>query len=486
MTSSGIIKAAQYLSRLTAHQDPYRESCGVLVRFFDVDMAGFGRCTNSEINLHNKRFSPRSSGRPDLSAVTPLIRDAVRETLAGGFIATRTTQQPQPAAILTLPIRTNRAVDDALFVCVVRSEDFGREEIDIYLAVSAIIESNIERIRVDKANLMGIFESIPDPVHVVSRSLDITYANPAFTLEFGDHRGRKCFAVVGDRDEQCRWCRVAEVLDGKTVRETRSEPGNGKTYDVISAPLRNVDGSVSVLSILRDITHIVRSRQQVERLLADKELLLREVHHRIKNNMATMKSLLALQQSNVEGEGARNALQDAENRLSSMMVLYDRLYRTGRIEAIDLKEFLEGLVEQIMSTFTHEVRTSFDIPSVKVPALQASPLAIAVNELVTNAMKYAFTPWADNRLTFAATQECVDDRMWVSLSISDSGENFDPADLKHGFGLSMVDSLMEQLGGCFTVHGGRDGSATFVVRFPVITATVAQSTAAPGTQDRSP
>lgn len=465
MTQDSVIKAAQYLSRLRSHQDPYQESIRAVVNFFQTDLAGFGRKQGSEIVLHNERFSGNSGLGRDYSPIEADIKAAVEETLIGGFIATRVTDGENRAAILALPIHGNRKVDEVLFVASTRIDEYPREDLEAFLAVAAMVESSIERTRVERENLMGILDAMPDPVHVISEDFEVTYANPAFEAEFGSLSGSKCFAVMESRDGECPWCRLGEIQHGRTVRTTEKRDAGGKVFDILAVPLRNTDESVSMLSILRDITEHRQSQERIEQLLSEKELLLREVHHRIKNNMVTMGSLLSLQRSNIEDEAARDALQDAGNRLSSMMVLYEKLYRNDRTDSVPMDEFSESLVREIAGTFPVAVDLSFSLPDISLPARVATPLAIIVNEIVSNAMKYAFRAGRENKLALTAASEMSQDNRWVVLSIQDNGEGFDPESIRAGFGLGLVDALCSQIGGQFSaeyVDGGR-----FSVRFPL-------------------
>jgi two-component sensor histidine kinase len=220
-----------------------------------------------------------------------------------------------------------------------------------------------------------------------------------------------------------------------------------------------------MLSILRDITEHRESRQRIEQLLREKELLLREVHHRIKNNMVTMRSLLSLQQNNVEDDTAREALQDAGNRLSGMMVLYEKLYRNDRMDSVAMDDFLKSLVGEIAGTFPLTVELSFEVPDLPVPAELATPLAIIVNELVTNAMKYAFHAGRENKLALTAVSEADGDDRSVVLSIQDNGEGFDPDSMSEGFGLGLVEVLCDQIRGRLSAKNV--GGARFTVRFPL-------------------
>ncbi|MBN2126664.1 MAG: sigma 54-interacting transcriptional regulator [Deltaproteobacteria bacterium] len=128
-------------------------------------------------------------------------------------------------------------------------------------------------LRLESENLMNILKSMEDGVYKINEQFDLEYVNPALVYEFGTFTGRKCYEYFHDRNGICPNCRSKEVFDGKTVRREWQFPKRQRTYDIIDTPLRNPDGSVSSLSILRDLTDIKRA----QRALEERELLYRSV-----------------------------------------------------------------------------------------------------------------------------------------------------------------------------------------------------------------
>ncbi|MDA3950012.1 MAG: PAS domain-containing protein [Spirochaeta sp.] len=227
----------------------------------------------------------------------------------------------------------------------------------------------------------------------------------------------------------------------------------------------------------------ITTEQQNARLIQEKETLLREVQHRIKNNIHTMTSLLSLHADTVTDAAASTAIRDAESRLRSMQVLYDQLYRSTSQEGGSLVTYLQSLVRQIVDLFPtgNEVAASVASPSERceesltMSAKQLSTVGLIVNELVTNAMKYAFP--ASRSAGGGGTEapaihvsvDCPDGA--VTISVEDNGtglpETFDPEN-PAGFGLVLVNAMVEQLEGTLRYESGpATGSAgtRVVVRF---------------------
>ncbi|PKL16077.1 MAG: hypothetical protein CVV49_18075 [Spirochaetae bacterium HGW-Spirochaetae-5] len=134
------------------------------------------------------------------------------------------------------------------------------------------------------------------------------------------------------------------------------------------------------------------AEERIKGLLLEKDILLKEVHHRIKNNMNTINGLLSLQAESLTDPAAVDALKDAESRVQSMMVLYDKLYRSDNFNEVSISEYLPGLIAEITENFPNkksvQIESSIDDFILGVQTLL--PIGIIVNELITNTMKYAF------------------------------------------------------------------------------------------------
>jgi len=207
------------------------------------------------------------------------------------------------------------------------------------------------------------------------------------------------------------------------------------------------------------------AEREIRKLLEEKELILQEVHHRIKNNMGTVSSLLSLQAGLSREPATIEALTDAGNRIRSMTTLYEELYRSTNFTDLSVKEYLPPLVDEILSNFPNAadiaVEKRIDDFVLEVRSLQ--PLGIIVNELLTNTMKHAFSgPGAGTVSVSASRSGGV-----VTVSVADDGAGI-PASVDFsesgGFGLTVVDALSKQLGGTVRIERGR--GTRVVLEFP--------------------
>ena len=198
--------------------------------------------------------------------------------------------------------------------------------------------------------------------------------------------------------------------------------------------------------------------------MGEKELLLKEVHHRIKNNMSVVSSILSLQSESVQDPNARAALADARSRVHSMMVLYERLYRADGADTLSIAGYLGPLIDKIVGTFGNasQVTVSKSIVDFMVGAKPLFSIGIIVNELITNAMKHAFLPQERGSIAISVHAEGGSG----ILTVEDSGGRF-PEDvegaLAKGFGLQVAQLMAKQIGAELTAE--RDPVTRFTLRF---------------------
>lgn len=236
---------------------------------------------------------------------------------------------------------------------------------------------------------------------------------------------------------------------------------------VDAEPETDAGGAVSqVVCTFIDITGRRRAEERVGKLLAEKELILKEVHHRIKNNMGAVGGLLALQASSARDGSVAAALEDAGGRVRSMMLLYEKLYQSAGFNEISLSAYLPELVEEILANFPNRgsVQVSAEVEDVELDAGKASVLGIITNEILTNIMKYAFAGKPGGSIEVRASFDRARDR--VAMSIRDDGNGMPESvgfGKSPGFGLTLVGMLTEQLGGDIRIE--RERGTRIVLEF---------------------
>jgi PAS domain S-box-containing protein len=235
----------------------------------------------------------------------------------------------------------------------------------------------------------------------------------------------------------------------------------------IKVPFRDKAGMpIGLISISRDITKEKNFEENIKGLLAEKELLLKETHHRVKNNMNIIQGLLTLQAEFGANPAVREKLLDVAVRVRNMTILYDKLYRSETFRELGIKDFLPPLIDEIVGIFPAipPVRTEVRVEDIILSSKILSPLGIIINELITNSMKYAFKGRDSGVIAVSASQK---DGL-VTIAYEDDGVGLPESvnfENSGGFGMQLVQMLTEQIGG--TVRIERLAGTRVVIEFGV-------------------
>ena len=218
---------------------------------------------------------------------------------------------------------------------------------------------------------------------------------------------------------------------------------------------KSSDGSVEFIStIIRDITERKLAEEKIRGSLQEKEILLKEIHHRVKNNMQVVSSILQLQSGYIKDPIALAMFQECRDRIQSMALIHERLYQSSDLAQIDFAEYIRSLVSMLL--YSHrpsglELRSEVDIHAISLDLDTAIPIGLIVNELVINALKYAFKD--RNQGIIKIGLQLVDELQY-ELEISDNGcgipEDFDISKAT-SLGLRLVKILSKQIGGTLSV-----------------------------------
>lgn len=218
-----------------------------------------------------------------------------------------------------------------------------------------------------------------------------------------------------------------------------------------------------------EINERKRAETQVQKDLKEKELLLKEIHHRVKNNLQVISSLLGLQAANTDNEQALQILEDSRNRIHSMALVHDGLYQSKEFTNVTFNVYIRNLVSRLMRTYVIDpgrVDYTLDVDDVALGIDKAIPCGLVMNELISNALKYAFPPSLKRRGEINIAVRAPDTGK-IEMKVNDNGVGLPEGfDLHAGksLGLRLVTMLVEdQLGGSVTLSN-REGT-TFIIRF---------------------
>ncbi|MBX3051962.1 MAG: PAS domain S-box protein [Caldilineaceae bacterium] len=214
------------------------------------------------------------------------------------------------------------------------------------------------------------------------------------------------------------------------------------------------DGVVRELqSVGRDTNERRVTEEHLQESLREKEILFREIHHRVKNNLQIVSSLLKLQAATLEDSQMRAIVDDSRNRINSMALIHERLYRTGDLAQIDFAAYAKELVVHLFRAHgaaARHITAHIDIPDIQLRVDTAIPCGLIINELVTNALKHAFPHQTPGQVTIAVTAD-RDER--VHLRVQDNGIGLPPGqDIAEtdSLGLQLVQTLVAQIDGALT------------------------------------
>jgi PAS domain S-box-containing protein len=210
------------------------------------------------------------------------------------------------------------------------------------------------------------------------------------------------------------------------------------------------------ISQIENIDPRKRQEQQIREALQEKEMLLREVYHRVKNNLQVIRSLLNLQSRSLPEGAARDAMVETGARVRAMALVHEKLYRSGNLTRIALREFTEDLIEQIRESWGLDkgrVTIRCEIADLSMGLDTAIPLGLLMNELVSNSVKHAFPGARSGRILVRLIQR----DKGAELLVDDDGIGLPPgfdATLVKSMGLRLATSLARQLGGALQFASG--------------------------------
>lgn len=199
-----------------------------------------------------------------------------------------------------------------------------------------------------------------------------------------------------------------------------------------------------------------RSLRQKTQLLEQKEMLLKEVNHRTKNNLQLIVGLIQLQHRHLRDQEARTALMDTSRRIMSIAAVHERLYQADEVGRVDTALYLSQVIAGIKATAPHEADFELNLDAVSLPLDSAIPLALLVNELLTNALKYAYATPIQGCVT--VTFKRVNDQL--ALTVEDKGRGFPVGFEAHknkSLGMKIIASLCRQLDAKLTFADNQPG-----------------------------
>lgn len=260
-------------------------------------------------------------------------------------------------------------------------------------------------------------------------------------------------------------------------RDVRALRRDGTEFSAeVSLVVIDLKGEQHVLVGIDDVTDRLEAQDAVRRSLSEKETLLREIHHRVKNNLQIISSLMMLQSDQMPSEAARKLLEESVFRVRSMALIHQQLYGVESLERIDFGDYAPTLAQSLRGSLAPNARLRVDVEWLEITVETALPLGLILNELLTNAFKYGlYEPKTGDAHTARRTGEhyhviievvVVDEN--IRMTVADAGNGLPEGfDLKRltSLGLKLVQTLSDQLRG--RLEYDFDRGSRFVVTCPL-------------------
>lgn len=278
-------------------------------------------------------------------------------------------------------------------------------------------------------------------------------------------------AMVPEDKKHETWTLIDELKRGNHVdsAETRRLSKDGRILDVWLTVTKLVDENGNVAAVAtteRDVTGQKKTTEALKKALHEKELLIREIHHRVKNNLLGIQSLLRLPLKRIRDEEAREYFRESVNRVTSMSMIHERLYRTHDLSSINIAEYMYSLGRMLLDFYRigeDRIKFDFSIPDMPLDVEKMIPCGLIVNELITNALKYAFPDDREGKIRIEFRK--ISGKEYVLL-VGDDGIGLpEDLDIHHteSLGMQLVTSLVKQLNGTLEVSG--NNGTEFRIRF---------------------
>ncbi len=460
----------------------------VRARYFDLyDLAPVGYCTVGATGLimQSNLTATTMLGLPGSALVGKPISHFICEEDQDIYYLLRRKLPGANKAPQTCQLRMQKfnGIQFWISLSATMKLDENRSSV-IYLVLNDISESKKTELALQnsKAHYRHLLEELQVGVVLHSPTTEVMLANKHTTTLTGmpeeELIGKSCFninwnAIHSDGTpfvgHEYPVAKAAATLEA--VRDVELGFFQPLTNDYIwllmsANPILNKDGSVQqIICTFVDITERKNTEKALQSSLQEKVALLNEVHHRVKNNLQIITSLLRLEAGRSTEPGTRLVLSDMQGRIRSMAVLHESLYRSGIFASVDLGAYLKQVATQVFRTLNirqDAIALSLEMASISVSMDQATSCGLLVNEMISNCLKHAFPDNDGGEVKIVLWK--LDEAGQIGLRISDNGVGLaTDFDLRctQSLGLQLVSDLTRQLGGVMEASGGPGSSFTF-------------------------
>ena len=325
---------------------------------------------------------------------------------------------------------------------------------DVVIVVERDVSERLlshQALRQRESMFSNLFHASPIGIAQLDHHHEIESINQSFEQIFGysqdEIKGLELDKLIVPEDEykdalELSTSEIAKVYSGK--RKTKS----GEIIDVIvcAVPVTVDESVIAMYGIYVDITDRKRAEEKLKSNLKEKEVLLAEIHHRVKNNLAVITGLLELQALNSDNEDAQKVLKDSQMRVNSIALVHELLYQSDDFSQVDIRNYIKDLSRVISNSLERQavpVQIEFDLDKIELEITQAIPCGLILNEVLTNSYKHAFK----NRKSGTITISFKKSKQGIVYKIQDDGIGLPKTNTtdKRSLGMTLVKTLGKQL-----------------------------------------
>ncbi len=337
------------------------------------------------------------------------------------------------------------------------------------------VSSAFRELEKSQTEYKNLVENINSIVMKITPDGTITYCNP-YGLQFYGYKKQELIGntvqnTVLNIKESRNQRILEEILDQDSEywnSENKNVTRDGREVWILWSNRLILDekgNTIELLSIGQDITTRKETENKLETSLKEKKILLSEIHHRVKNNLQIVISLVNLQLNDISDNTITKALQVIKTRIQSMALVHEMLYSTTSFSAIDLKTYIQTLANDIIQTFNTEgknIDLVITADSISLDIEQAITVGLLLNEIISNAVKYAFKGRTSGKIEILILKQADNQ---IMIKVSDNGIGLSYSNTQGtGLGTILIDALADQLGTTVEKHEENGTSFRFVFR----------------------
>jgi PAS domain S-box-containing protein len=361
------------------------------------------------------------------------------------------------------------------------AQSWNDDDIRLLRLTGEIIASALHRkqteyaVRRSELQYRTLIETSPDAIVLLDGGFAIRMVNPRGVAMAGvqnasDLIGKRAYQLIAERDHGLITGLRSDLRHKRIVKDVHLHlvRGDGGEFPAeVSAAYTGLGGkeAAGIIVIVRDVTQRNEAEAQIRQSLQEKEVLLKEVHHRVKNNMQVISSLLSLQGEQITDPAALTSFRDSQNRVRSMALVHEKLYRSESLASIDFSEYVADLMASLKRSYImSDIDLRVEADDLRLGVDMAIPCGLIINELVSNALKHAFKGRKGGMVDVRINRNGKGKTM---IRVQDDGNGL-PSDFDHrqsnSLGMQLVSMLTEQLGGSLEVNGAV--GTCFTITFP--------------------